>query len=321
MNGRVYDYNLGRFLSVDPIIQSVGNSQGINPYSYIMNNPLSGTDPTGYEIEEVEKKVKVAVTGSRIKRTVTVSAKSNGSGGATVTISGGNGAARSAVKGALTNNLTSAGFNVADIGSQQQVAKSTPQSGGGDSESWSPTHVKFKKGVNFSDFNSDTQDAIKSLDAEIGNYRAALDRGLADAKENGGDVGSFEEAIEAFGHTNFYYLNKAGPKGAIAIAGFRKAPLKDGNGNLMTDGKRTAVFYSGISDLYKNGAKASKHGNYTYKPIPSGGKGMFNLVAHEMSHTMVSRMYKGNGKLMKQYSRRGFERSADDWAIQMEKYR
>ena len=48
MNGRVYDYNLGRFLSVDPLIQAPGNSQSINPYSYIMNNPLSGMDPTGY---------------------------------------------------------------------------------------------------------------------------------------------------------------------------------------------------------------------------------------------------------------------------------
>lgn len=56
MNGRGYDYNLGRFLSVDPFIVDPGNSQAINPYSYILNNPLSGTDPTGY----------VACTGSRI---------------------------------------------------------------------------------------------------------------------------------------------------------------------------------------------------------------------------------------------------------------
>ncbi|MFT5451759.1 MAG: RHS repeat-associated protein, partial [Enterobacterales bacterium] len=48
MNGRVYDYNLGRFLSVDPFIQDPDNSQSMNPYSYIMNNPLSGTDPSGY---------------------------------------------------------------------------------------------------------------------------------------------------------------------------------------------------------------------------------------------------------------------------------
>jgi RHS repeat-associated protein len=48
MNGRGYDYNLGRFLSIDPFIQDPGNSQSINAYAYIMNNPLSGTDPTGY---------------------------------------------------------------------------------------------------------------------------------------------------------------------------------------------------------------------------------------------------------------------------------
>ncbi|MCD8476230.1 MAG: hypothetical protein LRY40_07745 [Shewanella fodinae] len=48
MNGRIYDYNLGRFMSVDPFIQSPTSTQSVNPYSYIMNNPLAGTDPTGY---------------------------------------------------------------------------------------------------------------------------------------------------------------------------------------------------------------------------------------------------------------------------------
>ncbi len=48
MNGRAYDYNLGRFYGVDPIIQFPTNSQSLNGYSYLMNNPLSGTDPTGY---------------------------------------------------------------------------------------------------------------------------------------------------------------------------------------------------------------------------------------------------------------------------------
>jgi len=66
MNGRVYDYNLGRFLSVDPLIQSPTNSQSINPYSYIMNNPLAGVDPTGYCSAE---------TGTRIKKCVDVTMK------------------------------------------------------------------------------------------------------------------------------------------------------------------------------------------------------------------------------------------------------
>lgn len=56
MNGRVYDYNLGRFLSVDPFIQEPGNSQSMNPYSYIMNNPLAGTDPSGYYFEKEQFK-------------------------------------------------------------------------------------------------------------------------------------------------------------------------------------------------------------------------------------------------------------------------
>lgn len=58
MNGRVYDYNLGRFLSVDPFIQEPGNSQSMNPYSYIMNNPLAGTDPTGYLCESADSGAK-----------------------------------------------------------------------------------------------------------------------------------------------------------------------------------------------------------------------------------------------------------------------
>ena len=49
MNGRVYDPNLGRFLSSDPIIQDKSNSQNLNRYSYVMNNPMGYTDPSGYE--------------------------------------------------------------------------------------------------------------------------------------------------------------------------------------------------------------------------------------------------------------------------------
>ncbi|WP_299768419.1 RHS repeat-associated core domain-containing protein [uncultured Pseudoteredinibacter sp.] len=54
MNGRGYDYNLGRFLSVDPFIVDPGNTQAINPYSYVLNNPLSGTDPTGYRTRAID---------------------------------------------------------------------------------------------------------------------------------------------------------------------------------------------------------------------------------------------------------------------------
>jgi len=48
MNGRIYDPKLGRFLQADPIVQAPKNSQNLNRYSYVLNNPLSYSDPSGY---------------------------------------------------------------------------------------------------------------------------------------------------------------------------------------------------------------------------------------------------------------------------------
>jgi hypothetical protein len=51
MNGRVYDPDLGRFLSPDPNVQFVADLQSYNRYTYAANNPLRYTDPTGYFID------------------------------------------------------------------------------------------------------------------------------------------------------------------------------------------------------------------------------------------------------------------------------
>jgi RHS repeat-associated protein len=48
MNGRVYDPAVGRFLSADPLVQAPQDLQSLNRYSYVRNNPLSLTDPSGY---------------------------------------------------------------------------------------------------------------------------------------------------------------------------------------------------------------------------------------------------------------------------------
>ena len=48
MNGRMYDPYLQRFLSPDNEIQSPGDAQSFNRYTYCLNNPLLYTDPTGY---------------------------------------------------------------------------------------------------------------------------------------------------------------------------------------------------------------------------------------------------------------------------------
>ena len=49
MNGRVYDPLAGRFLTQDPITQAPTWSQGLNHYSYVFNNPINNTDPSGFE--------------------------------------------------------------------------------------------------------------------------------------------------------------------------------------------------------------------------------------------------------------------------------
>lgn len=48
MNGRVYDPVIARFISPDPFVQSPFNGQSLNRYSYVLNNPLRYTDPSGY---------------------------------------------------------------------------------------------------------------------------------------------------------------------------------------------------------------------------------------------------------------------------------
>src|SRR5690606_16327060 len=47
MNGRLYDSRLARFLQPDAFVQEPGNPQNFNRYTYLWNNPLNGTDPTG----------------------------------------------------------------------------------------------------------------------------------------------------------------------------------------------------------------------------------------------------------------------------------
>ncbi|MFZ1834797.1 MAG: RHS repeat-associated core domain-containing protein, partial [Pseudomonadales bacterium] len=57
MGGRVYDAEIGRFLSADPFVQDITNLQGLNRYSYVENNPLSYTDPSGFFLKKLFNKV------------------------------------------------------------------------------------------------------------------------------------------------------------------------------------------------------------------------------------------------------------------------
>ena len=47
LNGRIYDPQLGRFLSADFVVPNDEHTESYNRYSYVFNNPLSLTDPDG----------------------------------------------------------------------------------------------------------------------------------------------------------------------------------------------------------------------------------------------------------------------------------
>ncbi|QSQ18773.1 VCBS repeat-containing protein [Pyxidicoccus parkwayensis] len=53
MKGRMYDPTLARFLSPDPLMKGPRTSQTLNRYSYVLNNPLRYTDPTGFATNEL----------------------------------------------------------------------------------------------------------------------------------------------------------------------------------------------------------------------------------------------------------------------------
>ena len=50
-NGRVYDPQVGAFLSPDPFVQAPYHTQSYNRYAYVFNNPMKYVDPSGYRLQ------------------------------------------------------------------------------------------------------------------------------------------------------------------------------------------------------------------------------------------------------------------------------
>ncbi len=69
MNGRVYDPVLARFLTPDPLVSAPTFSQSWNRYSYVLNNPLKYTDPSGYS-PTTEYEQEVARNGKKLEKDV-----------------------------------------------------------------------------------------------------------------------------------------------------------------------------------------------------------------------------------------------------------
>jgi|GEM_PF-5833334 len=155
MNGRVYDYNLGRFLSVDPVIQSPGDSQSVNPYSYIMNNPLAGTDPTGYcaaatgtrikSCGDMKVEVKVTMKDGSTKTESTVVKDVNFRNGADVSSAMSKGASSLAGK-----------FSTTEIGSQKEVAQQKAATQQNNSENMPLGNSQGRVGIDWNQYGEDS---------------------------------------------------------------------------------------------------------------------------------------------------------------------
>jgi len=142
MNARLYDSDIGRFLSADTIIQAPKDSQAYNRYTYVRNNPMMFTDPSGHSwFSKAWKKVKnwvkknskfiiatiaAVVTGGFLAPALlgagglglTGAALAVGSGAAAGAVSGAitTGTLKGALKGALFGGISAgAAFGVAEL--------------------------------------------------------------------------------------------------------------------------------------------------------------------------------------------------------------
>ena len=121
MNGRIYDPKLGRFLQADPIVQAPKNSQNLNRYSYVLNNPLSYTDPTGYSFSSFWKKIRpfVAIAIAAWNPGAILFGNAILAGATTGFIAGG--VATGTLKGAFIGGLTGAAFGA--VGGMDSLGK------------------------------------------------------------------------------------------------------------------------------------------------------------------------------------------------------
>jgi RHS repeat-associated protein len=103
-NARYYDPELGRFISADTIVPNPHDPQDLNRYSYVGNNPLKYTDPTGHlKLGSIFKKVVGAIVG------IVVTVLTGGSGLAILP------GIWAAVAGGAAGGAVSAAVNVGNI--------------------------------------------------------------------------------------------------------------------------------------------------------------------------------------------------------------
>lgn len=314
MNGRAYDYNLGRFLSVDPFVQSPGNSQSMNPYSYIMNNPLAGTDPSGYR----------SICGTEGKRKCDDIIFPNSKGfvaaielknGATVYVNT-RALKDDAVNGAIEkidpkdiDNISIYDNRDLNWGGALQVSGGTQLSG-----AYSKSGVttwEYKPGVETprQDFSDNEQEVLEMLDDEFDNIiiqaqarfehylNAASNQSGEEALENLRNAEDMLDVAElvAFDLTWIYTTQRPPSKQTLAVADH--------------SGKRI-FYFKGTIGLFKKGDQKPMTELGYYHKLNPGLHAIRGLTGHELGHHINRLIKMENGDYRSPYDR---EKNAEDF--------
>ena len=238
MNGRVYDYNLGRFMGVDPFIVGSENTQAINPYSYVLNNPLAFTDPSGYSRVAAMRRKQQEDHNDMMDTFASAVAKHGGGNGSKTT--------ETVVMAAATDST--------DIGSNEQISKSdntsTNVGGAGDAgfdEAAQNLDLSNYLTAGFSSPQSGSSDNSWS-------FGDPLPQGVVDFAAGWGDTLSFgltslirtqmgtngavnQDSASYYGGMGFGAVNGLGYGWAAGLNGGAKTVFWSGTGNLGRAGK------------------------------------------------------------------------------------
>lgn len=314
MNGRAYDYNLGRFTGVDPFIQFPLNSQSLNPYSYILNNPLSGTDPTGY----------AACTGSHIENAGGVDCASTT--GARIDgpmkFADDKKSKKSGDNGARSSSGTSAAPAEQDTKRYEPKEDELKRA-----RDYKPKYLKFvidahNKTWGWSDYGDADKFILMMLDLAVGEVLLRNDALQGDAKAKPEDRERARRISAEFKNAGGIEIwgNPKDVMGQPVYSQVKWSDLTDASGpEDSSDGVRFIASLTMLHDAYVNGSPADPLYGYRF-PIARGYNGFVGLISHELGHfDKKSMVIEGPGG--KWIGNPEKENRADDWRYELMKGR
>jgi hypothetical protein len=283
-------------MSADPIIQDPYDSQSFNRYTYVWNNPLNATDPTGFQ--------KCPTTGSHIERDCPEAASApdraqNGvaDNGQTHGQTAGQSKAEAPTNSAGGGPQLLAQTLEKNAAEKQQEGK--PQGDGDQSKSTiAPNGVRMNGSE--AKLAQLLMQAGEKVRADI--LQAAKEAYLRDDFKTGSALLTLWHTIE----------NAKSTLGADPAVATTSTTLTAVLGTRQFTVKEVAINFDVMNALsvYQNGAKAVTAAGY-HVDFPSGIDGLAYLIVHEGRHGMVENTFPTPGG--PRLGQRSRESDADDW--------